>query len=197
MKSLSSLLIIVFAVVVQETFIPEVFAQAPNHQSILDSVDTIQTQVNRLPPAWSEILPAATRFSLVLNNAAVLDKETGLVWERAPGDTNNSGFVDDTDKLNFSLAPTYCAQKTVGGRKGWRMPTVQELASLVDPTNSNPSLPIGHPFIGIQLFLYWTASASLIDAPYSVNFIDGNVTNGAGGDGTASTFIWCVRGGQG
>src|SRR5687767_14776777 len=120
MKNLCSLLIIVFAVVAHETLIPaELSAQPPNQQNILDSLDSIETQVNRLPPAWSEILPPATRFSLVLNNAAVLDKETGLVWERAPGDTNDSGFVDDTDKLNFSLAPTYCARKTVGGRKGW------------------------------------------------------------------------------
>ena len=37
-------------------------------------------------PAWSRKLPAATRFLVLTdwNNEAVLDKETGLVWERTP-----------------------------------------------------------------------------------------------------------------
>ena len=33
---------------------------------------------------WSQILPAATRFQLVMGGAAVLDRETGLVWEQSP-----------------------------------------------------------------------------------------------------------------
>src|SRR5687768_10756564 len=102
MKNLRSLLIMVFAAVAHETLISAEASAQPTNQNILTSLDSIQSQVNRLPPAWSEILPPATRFSLVLNNAAVLDRETGLVWERAPADTNNSGFVDDTDKLHFS-----------------------------------------------------------------------------------------------
>ena len=37
-------------------------------------------------PAWDRKLPAATRFLVLTdwNNEAVLDKETGLVWERTP-----------------------------------------------------------------------------------------------------------------
>ena len=37
-------------------------------------------------PAWDRKLPAAVRFYVLTdwNNAAVLDKETGLVWERTP-----------------------------------------------------------------------------------------------------------------
>ena len=46
-----------------------------------------------VPRAWSQKLPASARFQLVLDNAAVLDKETGLVWEKSPGYNNeNLGY---------------------------------------------------------------------------------------------------------
>lgn len=37
-----------------------------------------------IPPSWHKIIPAAQRFVLVMGGAAVLDKETGLVWEKVP-----------------------------------------------------------------------------------------------------------------
>lgn len=49
------------------------------------------TQVEAAAPEWSQKLPAAIRFRLVLGNAAVLDKETNLVWEQSPGDTDGDG----------------------------------------------------------------------------------------------------------
>ena len=33
---------------------------------------------------WGDKLRDAYRFELVLDDAGVLDKETGLVWERSP-----------------------------------------------------------------------------------------------------------------
>ena len=37
-------------------------------------------------PAWDQTLPAATRFVVLTNmgSQAVLDRETGLVWEQSP-----------------------------------------------------------------------------------------------------------------
>jgi len=68
----------------------------------------------------------------------VLDKETGLVWERAP----SSGM------MNWDTAVCNCYDKYLGGRKGWRLPTIEELTSFVDP-NNNPTLPVGHPFSNV------------------------------------------------
>jgi hypothetical protein len=39
-----------------------------------------------------------------------------------------------------------CARKTVGGRQGWRAPTIDEIKTLVDPAQQDPSLSTGHPF---------------------------------------------------
>ncbi|NUO08680.1 MAG: hypothetical protein HUU08_08390 [Candidatus Brocadia sp.] len=36
------------------------------------------------PHAWSQKLEASKRFAVVLDDEAVLDKETGLVWKKSP-----------------------------------------------------------------------------------------------------------------
>jgi hypothetical protein len=37
-------------------------------------------------PSWDQTLPSSTRFIVLsnMNSAAVLDRETGLVWEQSP-----------------------------------------------------------------------------------------------------------------
>lgn len=142
--------------------------------------------LDQIPPTWSQNLPAAQRFELVLGNAGVLDKETGLVWEQSPSTVVNI----------WNSTMIICQNKSVGNRKGWRFPTVEELGSLVDPTMSNPSLPSGHPFNDVRSSSYWSATTSANDTAYawSVYFGNGNVYNGAK---TSSYYVWCVRGGQG
>jgi hypothetical protein len=139
-------------------------------------------------PSWDQQLPASTRF-IVLSNwggAAVLDRETGLVWEKSPS----------TGTFAWEEAQYQCNNLTVGNRKGWRLPTIQELASLVDPTQSNPALPAGHPFSNVQSSYYWSATTFAFDASsaWAVRFNDGGV--GPGGK-SGGYFVWCVRGGQG
>src|SRR3990172_5419884 len=94
-------------------------------------------------PSWDQTLPAATRFIVLtnMNSDAALDRETGLVWEKSP----------DTDARPWHAAPRHCNNRTVGNRKGWRLPTIQELASLIDPSvpSPGPALPAGHPFTNV------------------------------------------------
>ena len=145
---------------------------------------TIQTAASA--PTWHQILPAAERFKLVMGGAAVLDKETGLVWEWSPSTTTRT----------WASAIFYCYPKNVGNRKGWRLPTVEELASLVDPTQSNPALPSGHPFSNVQSSYYWSATtfASSTTSAWTLSFGSGNL-NGA--VKTTAHYVWCVRGGHG
>jgi hypothetical protein len=74
---------------------------------------------------WDQALSAAQRFVILpaFNSDAVLDKETGLVWEKSP----------QTTAVSSANVRLICANKAVGGRKGWRLPSLPELASLVDP----------------------------------------------------------------
>ena len=114
-----------------------------------------------------------------------MDRETGLVWETSP---STSGFT-------WKNAQIQCNQSTVGNRKGWRLPTLQELASLVDPTaTSSPALPAGHPFTNVQSGApYWSATSAPGFA-WSVVFSSGGVNFGYK---FFSHFTWCVRGGHG
>src|SRR5687768_11610081 len=67
-------------------------------------------------PSWDQTLPTATRFVVLSNfgGNAVLDRETGLVWEKAPS----------TTPVDWISARFQCSASTVGGRKGWRLPSI-------------------------------------------------------------------------
>jgi hypothetical protein len=74
---------------------------------------------------------------------------------------------------------------------------VEELATLVDPTVSNPSLPSGHPFTNVQLSLYWSATPAFAsDTSYAwfVFFSNGFVNTRVKTD---TYSVWCVRAGHG
>lgn len=160
-------------------------------KQILQKLDQILTKLNsgsgerNHTLRWDTNNPSASRFVVLaaFNNAAVLDKNTGLVWEQAP---------DGTDARTWAVATSYCANKTVGGTVGWRLPSVIELKSIQDPTLPAPYVP-ATVFTGVPSRFHWSASAS-VDSPglaWIVGFSDGIV----GRDGKAgSQFVWCVRG---
>ena len=160
---------------------------------ILDKLDQIQAAITggggNDTLRWDQVLPAAQRFVILpaFNSDAVLDKETGLIWEKSPATTAG----------NSSNARSTCANKAVGGRKGWRLPSMPELASLVDPSvaSPGPTLPQGHPFLNIQPSNYWSASAHVENPTltWGVGFGTGTVL------GVSKAFdnrVWCVRGGM-
>ncbi|MDH5576009.1 MAG: DUF1566 domain-containing protein [Nitrospirota bacterium] len=158
-------------------------------------VATTQTQ-----PSWDQDLPSAQRFVTVLTRSlfasAILDKNTGLVWEIAPGDTNGDALITTADQVSWDDARRHCLAQSDGGVRGWRLPSVHELLSLVDPENpsGNPVLPPGHPFSGVQSSNYWSATTNVEnptlawDAHFSLGFVD--ILNK-----TSTNFVWCVRGG--
>jgi len=60
----------------------------------------------------------------------VRDTGTGLVWQRGVS----------TDTLDFQGSMDYCASLTLGGSDAWRLPSLIELATLVDDTRADPSI---------------------------------------------------------
>ena len=153
-------------------------------------------------PSWDQQLLAAQRFIVLQNwnNLAVLDRETGLVWERTPSTTPLPAILPP-NVVSGNYAAGRCILLTLGGRAGWRVPTIQELESLVD-TTQYPMLPFGHPFNGIS-GLYWTSTqfsgAAASGEIYTVDFANSGF--GLGLSITPPSFpgvkVWCVRSGSG
>jgi hypothetical protein len=169
----------------------DVYAGGENrgNPTIIDKLDQL-IDAGECRDAWDKVL-TTDRFELVMNGASVRDNETRLVWEQSPDITG--GANSDGLRL-WREAQVYCFQSEVGGRGGWRLPTIAELTSLKD---TNPALPSGPPFSNVQLLgFYWsvTTSNGIFNRAWLVNFGSGQVGTGPKAD---SQYVWCVRGGQG
>jgi len=155
-------------------------------------------------PSWDQQLPASTRFIVLANwnSEAVLDRETGLVWEKAPSQTTMTWF----------FANSRCNNLNTGGRQGWRLPKLPELLSLADRSQPAPQLPAGHPFSGITFGVnappggipliraYWSAtdgastSAEAEMADFGrIGEVSPQKTMGESGF-FFQPYAWCVRG---
>ena len=150
------------------------------------------------PPSWYQKLPCGStsncpRFEVLAdwNSEAVLDKETGLVWEKSPA------LID----MLWSGARLYCYDKVLDGRKGWRLPTIEELLSLVDTSMANPSLPSGHPFSGYPNWNFWSSSTHEVttSSAWKIEMSNGSVfiKDKEGCYISNCPSAWCVRGGYG
>lgn len=148
-------------------------------------------------PSWDQKLACTAasncpRFVVLSNwidsdfpsgGAAILDRETGLVWQRSPG----------TSQTEQSNAQVNCANEGTGGRGSWRVPSYQELASLFEYTGQFGNLPTGHPFQNLQAGNYWSYNQyQNATSGWMISF-----ANGANQRAPVATlgYVLCVRSG--
>ncbi len=160
--------------------------------------------LDEIAPTWSQTLDStdgepdgcnSSRFKCVLNDEAVLDMETGLVWERSPDNGAVNPWAEQFHR---------CWSASTGDRFGWRMPTVEEYLSLIVPRPpSGEGLPEAHPFLEVlDLTEYFSATAD-VSTPANAIWFGCSGVNGSGGCGlgtqlkTVAFRTWCVRGGSG
>jgi hypothetical protein len=141
-----------------------------------------------------------------VSSGEVTDKYTGLVWQQGTSPT----------KLAWSDAAGYCASLTLNGRT-WRVPSVNELATLVDEKQASPAInrtvfpgtPSGNSrttdTTGETGRNWFWASHHYLGATESwgLNFEDGYTGYNSGTAGTATTngawnywttaWVKCVR----
>ncbi len=148
--------------------------------------------LDEIPPSWDQILSSTnnadfcntTRFKCVMGGTAVLDHETGLVWQRVPSGSDQT----------WASAMEVCIFEETGGRLGWRIPTIEELLSLRD--TSADYVPDGWPFT-LSSPDFWSSTTLPGDpgGAYAADFVSGNIYLVGKSEGQPSA--WCVRGGYG
>jgi hypothetical protein len=135
-------------------------------------------------PSWDNQINNPSRFQVLneFGGAAVVDKETGLVWEQAPS----------TSPFTWFAAHLHCNRLIIGDRLDPSVPV------------PGPTLPPRHPFSQVQvdnpLFRYWLATTDALDpnSAWVLSFrVASGITNGIPKSASGSQFAWCVRGGQG
>ena len=120
-------------------------------------------------------------------NGVVKDNATGLEWQDDYSDNGgNIKFV------NWSDAISYCDNLVLDGKSDWRLPSIEELVSIIDKGRVNPSID---PTFHVTSSVYWSSAtyASGSSFAWFVHF-------GSGSDywGTKVNIIYvrCVRSGQ-
>ncbi len=113
----------------------------------------------------------------------VKDPATNLIWE----DTVNT----TEEKVDYDEAKTYCETLKIGEVAGWRLPTLNELLTIVDYTRADPAIlkEFNHVETGT---IYWTSTPYVRskDEFWGVDFKDGST------DGTSKNYdryVRCVR----
>ncbi len=132
-----------------------------------------------------------------LGNGIVRDNVTGLEWvqdgnliaSRDP-DFDNDDMAGD-GQVTWQHALDFIDLLNAGGFLGhrdWRLPTIQELSTLVDNGREDPAIdPI---FNGALSLVYWSSTTYPVwGSPWHMNFYDGYVTYSSG-----SNYVRVVRG---
>jgi hypothetical protein len=137
-----------------------------------------------------------TRF-VDADDGTVADRLTGLVWLKDAGCLGTSDWNAALAAV-AQLATGRCGLAD-GSRAGqWRVPSVVELESIVDVSQSAPALPAGHPFTGVAT-AYWSATTyrGSTGNAWAIRLSDGRYLNDsvANAKASAQLGVWAVRDG--
>lgn len=112
---------------------------------------------------------------LVNSGGTVTDKATGLVWKRCSeglsGDTCENGRATP---YSWREATALAAATDFNGAKGWRLPTVRELGTLLEYQCTMPAINLAI-FPATPATNFWTATpyAGYVNGAWNINFNDG------------------------
>lgn len=132
----------------------------------------------RLGAAWPE-----PRFTLQGENLA-RDNLTGLVWRRQADLTGGPVTWPQALEAAARLGEA-------GGR--WRLPTINQLESLVDCSRHFPALPQGHPFLEVRE-AYWSSTNSLFEPDWAWALYMHKGACGVGQKKDPHFHVWVVKG---
>ncbi len=135
-------------------------------------------------------------------NGTVTDNLTGLIWLTNANCFGGQNWDNALAQAN-GLASGACGLSDGSAAGDWRLPSINELESLVDAERASSALPSGHPFAGVQTSNYWssTSYADITSYAWYVYFNSGYVDAYTSGyvdayEKSRNNYVWPVRGGQ-
>ena len=144
---------------------------------VISCIGTAQDGELRCGAPWPE-----PRFEILSNG--VLDHLTGLLWQR------KANLTALTVVWREALAAVAELNRE-GAGISWRLPTINELESLVDCASHSPALPCGHPFADLQE-IYWSSSTSLFEPDWAWALYLEKGATGVGQKRHAQFSVWAV-----
>jgi len=123
------------------------------------------------------ILPPESPTNYTDNrNGTITDNYTGLIWRKCPqGMSGNDCKSGSVSFREWSKARVECENLSFAGKKGWRIPTLKELQSIVDTGSYDPA--INKTFFAGSDGPYWTLTspAKYSGSKFTVIFSTGSV----------------------
>lgn len=117
-----------------------------------------------------------------ITNSSVRDNATQLIWERSP----------DQVMRSWAAAKMYC--ETLGLEAAtWRLPTLKELLTIIDPVQTPAPVIDVKAFPSTQANIYWSATEWVANPTHAwtVDFSQGNSAKDH--EKTEPGYVRCVR----
>ncbi len=118
-------------------------------------------------------------------NGTVTDTSTGFMWEQSL----------EISRIKWDDARKYASELTIGGHVDWRLPTIDELLTLIDRRYIDQAISqeASGIFVGVQSSYYWSSTTYVVNTSgaWGVAFYNGGVDYY---DKSSAFYVWCVRG---
>ena len=123
------------------------------------------------------------RFKKV--KSGIKDKKTKLIW----------AYMSHK-KMGYNEAITYCKELNHNGKSDWRLPSVSELQSILDYTQSEPAIPNKLKVFNEVVSYYYWSSTTYVNTTNNAWFVylnNGYVYHDSKGN---NYYVWPVRDGK-
>lgn len=103
--------------------------------------------------------PVQPRYAVSADGSEVTDSKTGLIWRRCPEGMTacTSGCSGSPAAYTWEQSLALAGEAALTSGKPWRMPTVKELAGIVDASFGNPAID-KYAFPGTPATPFWSAT---------------------------------------
>lgn len=132
------------------------------------------------PDKHEAALDRSTQFK-INKNGTVTDTVTQFMWQQ----------VDDGIERDWVQATSYCENLDLGGHGGWRLPTTEQLKTIIDTTRENPSIDTTF-FPNAKSAYYWSCATDgkVRSNAWVIGFHNGYMTSDFK---TNKYYVRCVR----